>query len=148
LTESTEKEALGYFESKYNCAQSVFRAILEHKGLYFNEATQLAAGFGGGITHSGQQCGALSGAMMAIGVLAGRKINDVREHKAMTYDLTSELLTKFAEEFGTIRCDDLTGVNMSDQDALKKAINDGVFEEICPKFIIKSVEIVLEMFPD
>jgi C_GCAxxG_C_C family probable redox protein len=148
MTDTPEKKALRYFSSDYNCAQSVFLALLEHKGLPLDRAAQIAAGFGGGITHSGQQCGALSGAMMAIGVLEGVETSDVKQHKATTYRLSAELLERFKEVFETIRCDDLTGVDMSDQEALERASKEGVFSKVCPGYVEKAVRIVMDLFPD
>ena len=143
-----EKKARSYFESNHNCAQSVLRALLEHKGIHIDQATQFAAGFGAGITYSGQQCGAISGAMMAIGILEGLKNSDTRQHKARTYDLSSELHKRFSEKFDSIICDELTGIDMSDSEMLKKANDASHFQEICPKFIEAAVRIVMDMFPD
>ena len=147
VSENAIEAASKFFSNEYNCAQAVFRATLEHKGVYFEKGTQLASGFGGGITYTGQQCGALSGAIMAIGLLVGNKVSDVREHKAETYRLSAELLSRFKEQFGTIICDSLTGVKMSDSEAKKKAIEQGHFQEVCPKFVKETVRIVTEMFP-
>ncbi len=148
MTETPGKLALRYFDGEYNCVQAVFKAILEHKGLYFDEATQLSAGFGAGITFSGQQCGAVSGGVMAIGVLVGKTISDVRKHKSETYRLSEEFLARFKEEFGTVRCDDLTGVNMGNGEEFNKALDEGVFHDVCPKYVVKAVQILLDLFPD
>ena len=148
VSENAIEAASKYFSNEYNCAQAVFRAALEHKGAYFDEGTQLASGFGGGITYTGQQCGALSGAVMAIGLLVGTNVSAVREHKAETYRLSAELLSRFKEQFGTIICDGLTGVKMSDPEAKKKAIEEGHFQEVCPKFVTETVRILMNLFPD
>ncbi|MHA2600692.1 MAG: C-GCAxxG-C-C family protein [Candidatus Thorarchaeota archaeon SMTZ1-83] len=145
---STVSAALTYFLGEYNCAQSVVKSVLEHKGLYFDGATQLAAGFGGGICFSGQQCGAVSGAVIVIGLLTGKTVADTREHKAITCRLVEEFSARFTEEFGTIICDDLTGVEMSDEEAFTKALEKGHFREVCPKFVDTTVRMLLEMFPD
>ena len=147
LAKAVTDAALSYFNSEYNCVQSVLKSLLENKGLYFDNATYLSAGFGGGIAFSGQQCGAISGAIMAIGLIVKRDISDVREHKSITHRRSSEVIDKFKAEFGTIRCDDLTGVDMSDNRAFKRAYEAGVFKETCPKFVEKAVRIVMEMFP-
>lgn len=148
MTKTAMDAAISYFDSEYNCVQSVLRSVLEHKGLYFDQATYLAAGFGGGISFSGQQCGAISGAIMAIGVMARKITSDVREHRSITHHMSSEFMDKFREEFGTIRCDDLTNVDMSDDKAFEKAYEEGVFRNTCPKFVEKAVRIVTDMFPD
>ncbi len=148
LTKTAVDAALSYFDSEYNCVQSVLKSVLEHKGLYFGNATDLAAGFGGGIAFSGQQCGAISGAMMVIGLMVGQTTTDVKEQRSITHRLSSEFMNTFKAEFGSIRCDDLTGVNMSDSRAFEQAYEAGVFRKTCPKFVEKAVRIVMEMFPD
>ncbi|MHA2602762.1 MAG: C-GCAxxG-C-C family protein [Candidatus Thorarchaeota archaeon SMTZ1-83] len=148
VSKNAIEAASKYFSAEYNCAQAVFRAFLEHKDAYIEDGTQLASGFGGGITHSGQQCGALSGAIMAIGRLVGMGIPDIQKHKSETYRISAELLSRFSEKFGTIICDDLTGVKMSDNEALRKAIKDSHFQEICPKFVTETVSILMDLFPD
>ena len=52
------------FETGYNCAQSVLTSYSSELGLDDHQALRLAAPFGGGIGHSGEVCGAVSGAMM------------------------------------------------------------------------------------
>jgi C_GCAxxG_C_C family probable redox protein len=63
-----EARALKLFSdgNKYNCAQAVLGAFCEESGLDINIAFKLANGFGGGI-RCGETCGAVSGAVMAIG---------------------------------------------------------------------------------
>ena len=148
MSVSPEKKALSYFESNHNCAQSVLRALLEHKGIHIDQAAQFAAGFGAGITYSGQQCGAISGAMMAIGILEGLTNSDIRQHKSRTYKLSSDLHSLFKKEFDSIICDELTGIDMGDSEKLRAANEAGHFEETCPKFVEASVRIVMDMFPD
>ena len=145
MTDDVSTKAMDLFDGKYNCAQAVFKAVLEHKGIILDKATDIASGFGGGITYSGQQCGAISGALMALGVLIGESISDVREHKAETYRFSKEFHKRFNEKFCSILCDALVDVDMSDNDARKKAIDDGVFSEICPKFVGWSAETVLDI---
>ena len=63
------QRALDYHKSGYNCAQSVFAACCEYTG--FDEktaASALSAGFGGG-ARSGELCGAVTGAIMAEGLV-------------------------------------------------------------------------------
>jgi C_GCAxxG_C_C family probable redox protein len=148
VSDSVFDVALSYFGSNYNCAQAVVKSFLRHKGFYFDGAIQIAAGLGAGISFSSQQCGVISGAILATGRMVGTTVSDLREHRAKTHDLASELQANFAEEFKTIICDDLTGVNMRDEDALDKAFDEGLFKEVCPKFAKKTVRILMDMFPD
>ncbi len=142
------KKAREIFLGDYNCTQAVFRTILEEKGLYFNQAPIVAAGFGGGISRRGEMCGALTGAIMAIGVLQGQKYNEPGEHRKYTYKSTGELIEKFKAIHKSPICNDLVGFDVRDSVARQKGNDEGVFKTICPKYVEDAVKIVLEMFPD
>lgn len=83
-----ERKALEYFTGDYNCSQSVLRTILEEKGVYFDQAPFVAASFGGGIVGRGEICGAVSGAIMALGVLNGQLYDNITEIKDATREDT------------------------------------------------------------
>jgi len=134
-----------YFLSDLNCAQSVFRAILEEKDLFFDGALNIAAGFGGGIGAEGNTCGAVNGAVMAIGMLLGQKESDPVKVKDQAYVETKGFLKAFRNKFETSMCSELTQVDMKNPKALQKALDEGLFYKICPKFVESAVELVLNM---
>ncbi len=91
------------YKSGYNCAESVFRAFCELLSLNVSpDALRAAAGFGGGMTFPDGPCGAASGAVMTLGLLAGRTAPD--QLKKPMSDLTHEFLTRFSDEFGGRSC--------------------------------------------
>lgn len=60
--------------SGLNCSESVLNALLRAKIIDFpEEATALASGLNGGVGSAGYTCGALSGAMIALGAVHGRR---------------------------------------------------------------------------
>jgi C_GCAxxG_C_C family probable redox protein len=66
------------YKSGMNCSESTFKALLDtlkEEGLtsFPSEITALATGMGGGIGSTGNACGALLGAVMAAGIIHGRK---------------------------------------------------------------------------
>jgi C_GCAxxG_C_C family probable redox protein len=146
MPEQAKTKAREYFGSSYNCAQSTLRALLETKKCYFKQAPYLAAGFGGGIGRQGQTCGAVTGAIMAIGVLAAQKTSDVKEHKKLTYELAARFLKEFREMKGTTICRELIGFDVGDPQAHAEAEKKGVFQDICSHLVEDAVGIVLAMF--
>ena len=71
LQESAQKAA-AYYNEGYYCSEAVLLTTLEMVNSTLpREVIKLATGFGGGLT-SGCICGALSGAIMALGLTAGR----------------------------------------------------------------------------
>jgi C_GCAxxG_C_C family probable redox protein len=147
MTESAIKRSLEYFGSEYNCAQAVLTSILEEKGLMFDEAVHVAAGLGGGICGLGLTCGAVSGAVLAIGVLNGQKVSNKGKDRGETYKLSREFIDRFREEFGTEVCSGLIGYDITDPVQRKKAQDEEVFKQVCPPAVEGAARILLEMFP-
>ena len=148
LEKNPIKKAREIFLGNYNCAQAVFRTILEEKELYFDQAPITAAGFGGGISRRGEMCGALTGAVMAIGILQNQKYPEPEEHRKYTYDSVNELIQNFSDVHTSPICNDLIGFDIRDPDARSKGSEEGVFKTVCPKYVEDAVKIVLDMFPD
>ncbi len=145
MTDKVISEALRYFEGDYNCAQSVLKAILEKYDRYYDEGTASVAGLGGGVGLQGDVCGAVSGAVVALGVLNSRKIKDAKKHKEETYASAAKFSYKFKKKFDTVICSQLTGINMTDTEARDEAIKSGAFRKLCPKFVEEAVRITLDM---
>jgi len=145
MTDDAVKLAINYFSTDYNCAQSVMKSVLEVKGIDFDEIFSLTAGFGGGVGLQGHICGAVSGAVAALGVINGKKIGDVKKHKTITYESTGELLRRFKEKNGSFICDKLTGIVMADKAQHDKAIQDGTFRKVCPGYVEDAVRIALDL---
>lgn len=145
MTEEAVQRAKEFFAGKYNCAQSVMKTILIEKDLDFDQITQLTAGLGAGVAHEGNVCGAVSGAIAALGVVNGVHYPDVLKHKEATYASAEEFATRFKKKHGSILCNTLTGIEMSDTNARSRALREGVFGKLCPKYVESAVELALEI---
>jgi len=134
-----------YFSGNNNCAQSVMKAVLVEKKMDFDQITALTAGFGGGIAHEGNVCGAVTGAIAALGVLNSSHFPELVKHKEVTYNDSEEFIRRFKQLHGSALCNDLTGIKMADLKARQRAMDNGVFAKLCPKFVENAVRIALEM---
>jgi C_GCAxxG_C_C family probable redox protein len=140
------KEVQGVFPDSLNCAQTVLTIMYEKRDLQISNPEYLVAGFGGGIGVQGEVCGAVAGAVIAIGVLVARKEKDILEHKKTAYGLAAKFLKKFKENYSTAICSELLGYDITDSKLREE--NRPLFEKECPKFVVKAIEILLEMFPE
>ena len=134
-----------YFANNSNCAQSVMKAILVEKNMDFDQVIPLAAGLGGGVAHEGSVCGAVTGAIAALGVLNSRHYTDLVKHKESTYEDSEEFIRRFKEIHGSPLCNVLTGIEMKDTDARSRAMDSGLFAQRCPKYVENAVRIALEI---
>ncbi|WP_242975830.1 C-GCAxxG-C-C family protein [Desulfosporosinus sp. FKB] len=64
--------AVDCFLSGFNCAQAVFSTYSNDLGLTMEMAKKIACGFGAGMGYIGETCGAVTGALMLIGLKYGK----------------------------------------------------------------------------
>ena len=90
----THKEkAMKIFYEKFNCSQAVLGAYAEEYGLTVDQAMKVAACFSGGV-RKGEVCGAVSGAIMVIGL----KYGEGTDYKAIAYPKAAEFMDRFKEK--------------------------------------------------
>lgn len=116
-------------DNVYGCAETTLVALQEHFGLTDADDSSPAMALNGGIAYSGGTCGAIIGAAMAIGRLAGHRINDHREAKAEARRLVQGLMKEFGDEFGALDCRTLTGYDMRTEHAA--FLESGIWRETC-----------------
>lgn len=92
------EDAVRFHQQGCNCAQSVLAVSGKYTGLAQDTALSVAAGFGGGL-RSGEICGAISGAVMAIGL--------IEQDKRKVAALSRDCVESFRQKFGCVRCAEL-----------------------------------------
>lgn len=99
--------AVKLFCDGYNCAQAVLGAFAEDVGLTVSQAFKMSAPFGGGVGRQREICGAVSGMLMAYGLLYGYDTAETGDKKKALYEQTRLLCDQFAEINGSIICRDI-----------------------------------------
>lgn len=134
-----------YFGQGFSCSQAVFAAYADDFGLDRELALRAAGAFGGGIARTGNACGALSGALMVIGLQHGMVRAEAPQAKEHTYTVAREFIERFRAANGATDCRDLLGYDMSTAEGSKAIKEAGVTKTICPKLVQKATEILDEM---
>lgn len=130
-------------KSGFNCAQSVLAVFAADFGLPLDLALKLASPFGGGMKMAAT-CGALTGALMALGLACGYSEPD-EALKAESDNMTLELLRRWQEEIGPTDCKAILGYDVSDPAQRELAIQAGVLDHHCPDCIRKGAEILADL---
>ena len=94
-------------ENGFHCSEAILKAIGDHyNGNVEPTALRMGTPFAGGIgcTHN-DLCGALTGAIMTIGMLHGR--TEVNSDDGYCQQCVVELRARFLREFGWLSCQDL-----------------------------------------
>lgn len=139
------EKAANYFKQDYNCAQSVLLTMQEYYSTPKNKLIpRIATAFGGGIGRRGSLCGALTGAIMAIGLKHGTE-KTVQIEKEKAYQIALEFYNRFAKECGSPFCRELIGYDLTKPEELEKVRKLNVRDEKCSYFVKKAVEILISL---
>jgi C_GCAxxG_C_C family probable redox protein len=130
--------AVTRFHQGFNCSQSVLVAFAPQLGLDESQALKLASPFGGGVARRAQTCGAVTGALMALGLARGA---DTPAGKEAAYLLGQEFLQRFESRHATILCRELLGCDISTPEGRQQALEQGAFTTLCPQFVRDAAEI-------
>lgn len=142
----TEK-ALDLFSNNFNCSQSVFTAFAPDFGIDEELALKLSTSFGGG-ARNGEICGAVSGALMVIGLKYGHYQSDNSEQKSKAYAISVEFTKRFKEANKSIICRDLLGYNLTVPEEMACIKEKGLFGDICPKMVKSAVQLLEEILAE
>ena len=134
--------AVNRFRQNFNWAQSVFVAFAPQLGMDEGQALKLASPFGGGVARRGQTCGAVTGALMALGLAQGA---DTPAGKEDTYRMGQEFLQRFESRHATILCRELIDCDISTLEGRQQAREKGAFTTLCPLFVRDAAEIFQAM---
>ena len=139
----TRKErALGLFKEGFSCSQAVAAVFAEDQGLPVETALRLSQGFGGGMARLAETCGAVTGAIMIVGLKHGRVRAKDEEAKEKTYALVQELFRRFRARHGSLLCRDLLGCDIGTAAGRKTADDAKLHNTLCPLLIASAVEIL------
>lgn len=140
MANTTTTNAVENFLSGCNCAQAIVKAFSDYSEAETDILLKLAQPFGGGIVRSGNICGAVSGALMSIG-LKYTNLADP-ESKAMVVTLGNKFLTEFINQNKSIYCKDLLGEDISTDEGHTAIKELGLRDKICKNLIFSSSEIL------
>jgi C_GCAxxG_C_C family probable redox protein len=140
MTTSVDR-AMTLFQQGFNCSQAVCAAYAPALGLSRELALKIASGFGGGMGRSGEVCGAVTGAIMAIGLKTGPIEAADTAAKENTYALAHQVIEQFTNRHGAISCRELLGCDLSQPEDLQHAREAQLFTKRCPQFVQDAAEI-------
>lgn len=135
------ERSLDLFANNFNCSQAVLTAFAADFGLDEKLALMLGTQFGGG-ARNGEMCGAVSGALMVLGLKYGHYESDNNEQKSRAYSIASEYTKRFKKLNGSIVCRDLLGYDLTLPEDITCIKEKNLFGEICPKMIKSAVEVL------
>jgi C_GCAxxG_C_C family probable redox protein len=139
LMEETVVRAL---DSNLYCAESVLAGVAAGLNINSPLIPRIASGFCSGMSRTGGTCGAVTGGIMAIGLIFGRDTGEERPEGA--YDKVQLFLKRFEDSHGSCNCMELIECDLSTEKGHKQFYKEGKWEK-CQEFTKKAASIVAEI---
>ena len=135
-------KAKSRFKNGYACSQSVLSSLAPDLGLDEETALKIASAFGGGMVRHGEVCGAVTGALMTLGLKFGSANADEEETIRVA---SQEFMRRFEEEKGSLLCRELLGYRLIVPEELEQARQSGIFQNTCPFLVQRATELAKEI---
>lgn len=126
------KKAVLYFNSGYCCAESVLLSVAESKGIKSKLIPKIATGLCGGMSHTDGPCGALTGGVIAIGMINGR--TQTTDYRGLPETQVQQLVASFKEKYSTTLCYNLTSCDLGTVEGQEKFANEGM-KSLCDSLV-------------
>lgn len=126
-----EKRAKGY-----NCAQAILCTYCDLFGMDEETAFRVSESFGSGMGAMQSTCGALSAAIMLVGLKNSNGLVSPGSTKASSYKLTKQISEEFKEMNTSTVCKELKG------------LEDGIVKRSCPGCIEDAAKLVEKYLMD
>jgi C_GCAxxG_C_C family probable redox protein len=119
----------------------VLSVFCEKYGIDRETAFRIACGLGGGC-RSGEICGAVSGAVLVVGLKHGHHIAGDTESKKNCYEKTTEFINAFKAKNRSIVCREILGHDISTAEGNEQARNKNLFKTVCFDMVRSAVSIL------
>ena len=125
------------FMMGYNCAQAVAGAFADRVDIPFERLMRLVSALGGGMCRLRETCGAVSGAMVILGLLEGYDEAEDLIGKKMLYAKGHLMSLPFQEKHGSFNCRELLGLKPGQEPNPEPTVRTREFYESrpCLKYI-------------
>nr|WP_326127355.1 C-GCAxxG-C-C family protein [uncultured Oscillibacter sp.] len=137
--------AYEYHKKGYNCAQAVAAAFADLTDWTPEQLFAAAGSFGGGFGGSHEEaCGAVSGALLVLGILFPFTGEGDLEAKRRIYSLAKDFRGRFSDIFGFTRCGELLKARPGVSERTRAARRLGITAH-CDIMIVTSAELLEEL---
>ena len=136
------EKAIEFYKEQYNCSQAILAAYAEELGINEQTAIRVASSFGGGIARTGKTCGAVTGALMVLGMMEWNSEVEKEEAKQHVYTLSQRLMEEFKKKNQTLNCEELLGVSVNQPEGRAVVKANNLTGKVCHHLINDVTEIL------
>ena len=145
--ESTVRAAEGYADEGYLCCEAVLLALAESMGVESELIPRIATGFAAGVARTGNMCGALSGAVMGLGLRYGRDAPET-EPGRRPYWYGRRIAEAFEEAHGSVTCPGVLGLDIDDPDDYRRYSEENMWATKCREVIKTAARLAWDLIQE
>jgi C_GCAxxG_C_C family probable redox protein len=142
---SRVEQALACFRNGFNCAQAVLSTYGPLFGIDREMGLRLGQALGAGMARKGQTCGAVTGALLVLGLRHGMTRPDDKAAREKTYALAREFMEKFEAGNGSVNCRELLGCDLGTEEGMNFARANNLFLTRCTQYVKSAAQIIEEI---
>lgn len=142
---NVRRSAEDSFTSGLYCAESVVLALADAQDIESELLPKIATAFCGGMSRMCGSCGALTGAIMGLGLKLGR--SEAGQPVQPSYVATQRLVREFEQEFGARDCHVLLGCDLNTPEG-QATFRENRLSERCVKYTGKAAEIAARIISE
>jgi C_GCAxxG_C_C family probable redox protein len=131
------------FSNGLTCSQAVLTVFGEAFGLDPEMSARLGRPLSGGMGHNGRTCGAITAALLILG-LAKENASEGDARKA-AFHSAQQLFQRFKALHGTTACRNLLGADWSTEEGTKKILEEKLVGKLCRAFVRDSALILEDL---
>ena len=140
----TTERVAELFMKGIDCSQVVAGEFTEKTGMTLEQLRKMSACFGGGMM-CGETCGAVTGALMVIGLVYGHDAEDDTKQKELMQQKVMEFKTRYAKKHPSTMCRDLLKHDISQPGEMEKVLEEGTMFSYCPCVVADVIKILEEI---
>ena len=110
---------------------------------------RIAFGFAGGIGNTGAVCGAVAGAVMALGLKIEK--GNTMEEGLRAFGVIQEFRRRFEAEMETINCRELTGMDLSEmstEEGVSQFMSSDIPQTVCAPAVGIAYRLVVDLLKE
>jgi len=137
----SKADTAAQFQDNYNCAQATLAAYAGDFDMKTDTALSIAVGFGAGMGRKQETCGAVSAAIMVLGLASRFKEEDRRPKINEVYDKVYRFIDEFTREEGTSNCRELLNCDLATEEG-QKFFKENNLREKCRGYVRHCCELL------
>ena len=132
-------------EEGWLCSEAVLQALAEALNVSSELIPRIATGFAAGIGRSGEVCGAVSGAILGLGLKYGRNNLEETPPGRRPHWFATELIQAIKERHGAVTCAGVLGLDLKDPGDLETYYRLDHWDTPCRELIVETTALAWDL---